>query len=117
MIELKQNAQLEKAIARAKAANLFVQPTDRFRQYTVTNRQTGAQYNVQFIVSAGRKFATCTCKAGLNQQLCKHVAGAAALHLYIAARVSAPQPAAGPTAEAVLTARPVQVSTFRGLRL
>jgi uncharacterized Zn finger protein len=114
MIELKHTAQLDKAIARAKAADLFVQATDRFRQYTVTNRATGAEYNVQFVVSAGRRFATCTCKAGLNQQLCKHVAGAAALHLYIAAQHVAPQ---RPLAEAVLVGRTPQVSTFRGIRL
>jgi uncharacterized Zn finger protein len=118
MIELKNSTQLSKAIERAKAADLFVQATDRFRQYTVTNRATGAQYNVQFLVSSGHRFATCTCQAGLHGQACKHVVAAAALHLYIAAqaqRAAAPQPARA-VVESVLTARTPQVSTFRGSR-
>jgi uncharacterized Zn finger protein len=114
MIELKSKETLANAIAHARAGRLFVQPTDRFRQYTVTNRQTGAQYNVQFLVSAGRRFATCTCKAGLNAQACKHVAGAAALHLHLAARQAEPQRQAS---EPVLVARQPQGTTFRGIRL
>jgi uncharacterized Zn finger protein len=69
---------------------------------------------VQFLVSAGRRFATCTCLAGLNGQACKHVAGAAALHLHLAARQVAPQRQA---TEPVLVARQPQVATFRGIRL
>jgi uncharacterized Zn finger protein len=86
MIELKSKETLTKAIARAKRGRLFVQATSIFRQYAVTNRQTGAQYTVNFFVREARRFATCTCKGGLNHQACKHVAAAAALHLYVAAQ-------------------------------
>jgi hypothetical protein len=46
MIELKDSAQLEKAIARAKASDLLVQASGLFRQYHVTNRATGARGSV-----------------------------------------------------------------------
>jgi uncharacterized Zn finger protein len=115
MIELKNATQLTNAIERAKAGRLFVQATDRFRQYTVTNRETGARYNVQFMLSAGRRFATCTCKAGLNGQACKHVAAAVALHLYIAAQRVVPMQRTNE--EPVMRKSAPQRETFRGLPL
>ena len=86
MIELKSADQLSKAIARAKAGRLFVQATSIFRQYRVTNRETGAQYVVNFFVRAGRRFAQCECKGAERGFHCKHVAAAASLHLYVAAQ-------------------------------
>src|SRR5947199_3855673 len=86
MIELKSKEQLSKAIERARKGRLFVQPTSIFRQYRVTNRETGAQYVVDFFVkSDGRRFGHCTCKGG-ERHACKHLAAAAGLHLYVAAQ-------------------------------
>jgi SWIM zinc finger len=84
MIELRDAAQLSKAIERAKAGNLFVQPSSQFlRQYHVTNRDTGAKYVVDFFVrkSDGKRFGHCTCKAGQNNIACKHIAAACGAHV------------------------------------
>lgn len=83
MIELVSADQLSKATARAKAGNLFVQPSSLFRQYHVTNRDTGARYTVDFFVrkSDGKRFGTCTCKAGQNNIACKHLSAAAGYHV------------------------------------
>ncbi len=86
MIELKSVEQLTNAIARARASRLFVQATSIFRQYTVTNRESGARYMVNFFVRGGRKFAACQCKGAERGFACKHVAAAAGLHLYLAAQ-------------------------------
>ena len=86
MIELKTREQLSKAIARARKGRLFVQPTSIFRQYRVTNRETGAQYVVDFFVKRdGRRFGHCTCKGGERGLACKHIAAAAAVQIGIAA--------------------------------
>jgi len=83
MIELVSAEQLSKAIARAKAGNLFVQPSALLRQYHVTNRDTGARYTIDFFVrkSDGKRFGHCTCKAGQNNIACKHLSAAAACHV------------------------------------
>lgn len=88
MIELISVEQLSKATGRAKAGNLFVQPSSIFRQYHVTNRDTGAKYTVDFFVrkSDGKRFGNCTCKAGQHNFACKHLAAAAGLHVCIAAQ-------------------------------
>jgi hypothetical protein len=85
MIELTTTKQLAKATLKAKSSNLFVQATSVFRQYRVTNRETGAQYTVNFFVRADRKkFGHCTCLAGQNNMACKHLSAAAGLHVCIA---------------------------------
>jgi hypothetical protein len=83
MIQLVSPEQLSKATERAKAGNLFVQPSSLFRQYHVTNRGTGARYTVDFFVrkSDGARFGHCTCKAGLNNKACKHLSAAAGYHV------------------------------------
>jgi hypothetical protein len=83
MIELISAEQLSKATERAKAGNLFVRPSSIFRQYHVTNRDTGAKYTVDFFVrkSDGKRFGNCTCKAGQNNRACKHLSAAAAYHV------------------------------------
>jgi hypothetical protein len=63
MIELRSAAQLRKAIERARAGNLFVQLTSIYRQYRVTNRETGAEYIVNFFVRKGKRYGHCNCKA------------------------------------------------------
>ena len=85
MIELTSAEQLTKATLRAKSSNLFVQTTGVFRQYRVTNRETGAQYTVNFFVRNDHKrFGHCTCLAGQNNIACKHLSAAAGLHVCIA---------------------------------
>lgn len=81
MIELQSADQLSKATARAKAGNLFVQPTTLHRQYRVTNRDNGNQYTVDFFVRNGKRFGNCTCKAGERNLVCKHLSVAAGYHV------------------------------------
>jgi hypothetical protein len=87
MLELLSADQLSKATERAKASKLFVQPSNLFRQYHVTNRETGAKYTVDFFVRKdGKRFGHCTCKAGERNLACKHMSAAAGYHV---ARMSA----------------------------
>ena len=83
MIELVSAEQLARATERAKAGNLFVQPTTLFRQYRVTNRDNGNQYVVDFFVrkSDGKRFGHCTCKAGMKNLACKHLSVACGYHV------------------------------------
>jgi hypothetical protein len=82
MIQLFSANQLSKATERAKAGNLFVQPSSFLRQYHVTNRDTGAKYTVDFFVRKdGARFGHCTCKAGKKNIACKHLSAAAACHV------------------------------------
>ncbi len=85
MIQLQSAEQLSKATERAKAGKLFVQPTGMFHQYRVTNRENGNSYVVDFFVRGGKRFGHCTCKASMNNQACKHLSAAAALHMMLAA--------------------------------
>lgn len=85
MLELRSVAQLERAIAHAKAGRLFVQRTKLYRQYRVTNRETGAQYYVNFFVRNGKRYGACECKGGQQGYACKHLAAAAGLHVMVAA--------------------------------
>jgi hypothetical protein len=85
MIELRSAEQLKKATERARASNLFVQITSIYRQYRVTNRETGAEYVVNFFVRGGKRYGHCNCKAGTYNLACKHLSAAAGLHVMIAA--------------------------------
>lgn len=82
MIRIDSQNQLERAIERAKAADLFVSFV-RFRQFRVTNRANGNTYSVNFFVCGGRRFGHCDCKGG-EQYACKHLAAALAVHIGIA---------------------------------
>jgi uncharacterized Zn finger protein len=84
MIQLKNAEQMKRAIERAKAGRLFVRFV-QFRQFKVENRQTGATYNVNFFVRAGRRFGHCDCKGGERGLVCKHLVAAAAVQTGIAA--------------------------------
>lgn len=81
MIELQSADQLSEATDRAKAGKLFVQPSNLFRQYHVTNRETGARYTVDFFLRNGKRFGNCTCKAGERNLACKHLSAAAGYHV------------------------------------
>jgi hypothetical protein len=85
MIELINAEQLAKATERAKAGNLFVQPTTFLRQYKVTNRDNGNQYYVDFFVRNGKRYGQCSCKAGARNLACKHLSAAAGYHVMRAA--------------------------------
>jgi uncharacterized Zn finger protein len=56
----------------------------KFGSYTVTNKATGATYIVECEKRDGKRFASCTCKAGERGQACYHVAAAVSAHLQIA---------------------------------
>lgn len=81
MIELISAEQLGKATERAKAGNLFVQPTTLPRQYRVTNRDNGNQYTVDFFVRNDKRYGHCTCLGGQNNRACKHLSVAAGYHV------------------------------------
>lgn len=83
MIELVSADQLARATERAKAGNLFVQPTTIFRQYRITNRDNDNQYVVNFFVrkSDRKRFGHCSCKAGMRNLACKHLSAAAGYHV------------------------------------
>ncbi|MDQ4119840.1 MAG: hypothetical protein M3209_00050 [Acidobacteriota bacterium] len=86
MIELKSKNTINKAIERARAErkNLIVRRTNASRMYRVENRATGGSYLVNFFISNNRRFAHCSCPAGLQNMACKHVAAAAALNICLA---------------------------------
>lgn len=86
MIELKNKKQIEKAIERARneRKNLVVRLTSAVRQYRVENRSTGGNYVVNFFIRNKRRYAHCSCPAGLQNMACKHVAAAAALNCCLA---------------------------------
>ncbi len=81
MIEILNADQLAKATERAKAGNLFVQPTSLLRQYRVTNRDNGNQYVVDFFVRNGKRYGHCNCKAGMRNLACKHLSVSAGYHV------------------------------------
>lgn len=86
MIPLKNEEQLREAIERAKneRKHLLVQFTDVARKYLVTNRRNKQTYEVTFLVNKNGRFGQCTCWAGQNERLCKHLAAAAGLNLCLA---------------------------------
>ncbi len=86
MIQLTTAEAFAKATERARSSKLFVQPTSLERQYRVTNRANGNTYTVDFFVRKdGKRFGHCTCKGGLKNFACKHLAAAAGLHVMRAA--------------------------------
>ena len=116
MIELESAEQLSKATERAKAGNLFVQPSGQFRMYYVTNRDKGNRYTVNFFVRNGKRYGHCDCKAGMNHIACKHLSAAAALHVVRAAAAVQPSP----TIEDAPMIRPAQTqpqTKWRGIAI
>jgi hypothetical protein len=96
MIELKSQEQLKNAIerARSEARNLVVRRTRYNRQYSVLSRTSGNVYVVDFFVRKdGKRFGHCTCRAGMNNVACRHLASALGLHLYTAAHGLLSRPA------------------------
>jgi uncharacterized protein YjhX (UPF0386 family) len=83
MIQLTTVEAMEKAITKARTVKPFVR-VNRFGSYTVTNKQTGATYTVECMKRDGKRFASCSCKAGERDRLCYHVASCAGIHVQIA---------------------------------
>ena len=88
MIEItKEN--IEKAIAKARITKPLVKVIE-FRRYSVTNKETGANYTVKFTKLNGKKFAECDCKAGqAGKYLCHHVGSSIGYHIVLAERQTA----------------------------
>jgi len=87
MIQLTTVEAMEKAINKARTVKPFVR-VNRFGSYTVTNKQTGATYTVECMKREGKRFASCSCKAGERGNACYHVAAAVAAHIQLAAEAA-----------------------------
>ncbi len=84
MIRLTSISKLENAINKARVCKPLVRVI-KFGSYTATNKTTGVTYIVECEKRDGKRFASCTCKAGERGQACYHVAAAVAAHLQLAA--------------------------------
>jgi hypothetical protein len=83
MIEITK-ANIEKAIAKARITKPLVKVIE-FRLYSITNKETGANYTVKFSKVGNRKFAECDCKAGqAGKYLCHHVGSSIGYHIVLA---------------------------------
>ncbi len=72
---------MARAIERAKAVHPKVKVISAAdRTYSVSGSK-GAEYTVRFVVANGHKLAECDCPAGRREQMCYHVASAAALNV------------------------------------
>ena len=84
MIELKSKEQMERAIKRARQLRPFVRVRG-FRWYEVKSSTNDAVYTVHFYKNGRQRLGECNCKAGERGLVCYHLAGAAAVHMAIAA--------------------------------
>jgi hypothetical protein len=84
MIQLTTAAKLENAINKARTVKPLVRVA-KFGHYTVTNKTTGATYTVECVKRDGKRFASCTCKAGVRDVPCFHLASAVSVHMQLAA--------------------------------
>ncbi len=88
MIQLTTATAIEKAINKARTVKPRVR-VNCFGSYTVTNKQTGATYTVTCEKRNGRRFASCTCRAGELGRACFHVAAAVGIHIQLASERAA----------------------------
>ncbi len=88
MIQLTTAAALTNAINKARTVKPRVRVA-RFGHYTVTNKATGATYTVECVKRDGKRFASCSCKAGERGKPCYHVAAAVSAHIQLAAERAA----------------------------
>jgi hypothetical protein len=79
MIEIT-SANIEKAINKARQTKPFVKVIE-FRLYSVTNKTTGATYEVKFSKLGNKKLAECNCKATV---ICYHIGAAIGAHIVLA---------------------------------
>jgi hypothetical protein len=71
---------IEKAIEKARATKPLVKVI-QFRLYSVTNKETGANYTVKFSKIGNKKFAECDCRAS---RVCYHIGASVGLHIILA---------------------------------
>jgi uncharacterized protein YjhX (UPF0386 family) len=88
MIQLTSADILQNAINKARTVKPLVR-VEQFGRYTVTNKATRATYTVECVKRDGRRFASCTCKAGERGQACYHIAAAVSAHIQLAAERAA----------------------------
>jgi glutamate formiminotransferase len=79
MIEIT-SANIEKAINKARQTKPFVKVIE-FRRYQVTNKATGATYEVKFTKINNTKYAECNCKATV---ICYHIGASVGVHIVLA---------------------------------
>lgn len=84
MIELKSKEQMAKAIKRARQLKPFVRVRG-FRWYEVQSSNSAEIYTIHFYKQGRQKFGECNCKGGKSGYVCYHLAGAAAVHIAMAA--------------------------------
>ncbi len=90
MIEITK-ANIQKAIERARQTKPLVKVI-QFRLYSITNKETGANYTVKFSKIGTRKFADCDCKAGQQGKfICKHIGASIGIHIVLAAQTASAQ--------------------------
>ncbi len=87
MIQLTSIETLAKAITKARTVKPLVRYI-AFRHYSVTNKQTGATYQVTFDKQGTRRMAACDCQAGARGQACYHIAAAVAHHVLQAREIA-----------------------------
>jgi hypothetical protein len=81
MIEINQT-NIQKAIEKARATKPLVKVIE-FRTYQVTNKETGAKYEVRFSKIGGKKLAECDC---ISTKVCYHIGAAIGIHIVLAAQ-------------------------------
>jgi hypothetical protein len=79
MIEITKT-NIEKAINKARQTKPFVKVIE-FRLYQVTNKTTGATYEVKFSKLGNKKLAECNCKATV---ICYHIGASIGAHIVLA---------------------------------
>jgi hypothetical protein len=84
MIQLKSKEQMARAIQRARKLKPFVRVRG-FRWYEIKSSKGDSIYTIHFYKRGRQKLGECNCKAGEQGYICYHLAGAAAVHLGIAA--------------------------------
>ena len=83
MIQLTTATAIENAITKARTVKPRVH-VNCFGNYTVENKQTGANYTVTCEKRDGKRFAHCSCEAGKRGRACYHVAAVLGVHIQLA---------------------------------
>jgi len=109
MIELRPD-RMRKAIAKARTTRCMVRMIE-FRRYIVTTPDL-INYYVRFEARDGKKYATCTCRAGKLNMPCYHLAASYPVHAAIArmrAEAEKPEAAAQPANTNLIQFKPRDV--------
>jgi hypothetical protein len=88
MIQLTSATAIESAITKARTVKPLVR-VNAFGSYSVMNKTTGATYTVTCEKRDGKRFASCTCRAGELGRACYHLAAAVAAHIQLASERAA----------------------------